>query len=130
MINMTRKGNGCLHHHPDNLWRDAAAAGSRGLPGAPLVIWPTTRPALSGSRPGLRPIFPRIALAPAPALVDVAQQIGRVIIDAECAGVAQLVGAVAAAEQPDPERLAARCGQDVPDTVADHHCGLDRCADP
>src|SRR6516225_5683070 len=58
-------------------------------------------------------------------LIDMAQQIRRILVDADGAGLAQFVGAVAATQEADAERAAARGGEHVPDAVSDHDGTLD-----
>ncbi len=58
------------------------------------------------------------------------KQVGRVLVDAECRGLLQFACAIAAAEEADAERAAARRRQHVPDAVADDNGGLDRRVEP
>src|SRR5262245_18251933 len=58
-----------------------------------------------------------IALPPHAHLVQMPQQVGRVLVDAIGAGALQLVLAVAAGEQADAERAGAPRGEQVPDAV-------------
>src|SRR5580658_9113911 len=68
-------------------------------------------------------------LASAAELVDMPQQVRRVLVDTQRRGLLQLALAVAAAEQPDAERPAARGGEHVPDRVADDIGRFDRRAE-
>ena len=68
---------------------------------------------------------------PPPAdLVDVLEEVGRILEHPDRPGLAQLLGAVAAAREPDPQRPAAHRRQHVPDGVAHHHRRLDRRPEP
>ena len=63
-------------------------------------------------------------------LVDMKQQVGRILVDPKRARLLQLIEPVPATEQSDGERAAARRRQHVPDAVADHDRGLDRRIEP
>src|SRR5690348_5847361 len=54
-------------------------------------------------------------------LIEMREQAGRIVIDAVCAGVLQLVGSIPAGEQTDSERAGAAGSQEVPDAVADDY---------
>jgi hypothetical protein len=59
-----------------------------------------------------------------------AQEVSRVFVNADGAGLPQLIRTIAAAEQSHPQRPAARGRKHVPDTVADHDRPLDRRVEP
>src|SRR3546814_16232380 len=59
-------------------------------------------------------------------LIEVAQQIGRVFIDAQCPASLEFLAAVAPREQPHPERKAPRRRQHTTYAVADADRTLDR----
>src|SRR3546814_2323814 len=61
-------------------------------------------------------------------LIEVAQQIGRVFIDAQCPASLEFLAAEAPREQPHPERTAPRRRQHIPYAVADDDRMLDRQA--
>src|SRR5215475_2307468 len=65
------------------------------------------------------------SLAPAADFVEMIEQVGRVLVDANGAGMAQFLVAIAAGQQPDAERATARGSEHVPDGVADHDGALD-----
>ena len=66
--------------------------------------------------------------APPADLVDMPQQVGRVLVDPVGARPHQLVLAIAARQQADAERPGAPRRQHVPDAVAHHAGALDRLA--
>src|ERR1700676_4017710 len=68
--------------------------------------------------------------APATDLVDPAQQIGRIVVDAERTGLPQLLRPVTAAQKTDAQRAASHRGQHVPDAVADDARRFDRRVEP
>jgi hypothetical protein len=60
-------------------------------------------------------------------LVDMPQQIGRIIVNADCTGLPQLVLPIATAQKTDTQGPASYCCQHVPDTITDNHCCFDWC---
>src|SRR5690348_10376112 len=63
-------------------------------------------------------------LGPAADLVDVAQEVGRILIYPHGTGALELVLAIAAGEEAHSQAAGAPGGQHVPDAVADDDCRL------
>src|SRR5215217_8175582 len=63
-------------------------------------------------------------------LVEVVEQVLRIVVDPVGARADQLFAPVAAGEQTDAERARSSRGQQVPDAVADDHAGADLGPDP
>src|SRR4029453_14163536 len=89
------------------------------------LLWQTSlllSTALTGPRYGQRGKG-RLSGVPDPDLVEVGQEIGRVVIDTVGAGPFQLLAAIAARQQPHPQRPGPPGGQQVPDRAARAHRG-------
>src|SRR5689334_18724283 len=104
--------------------------GSRPSPSLPMKghnrpATTSTIPRMISTRDMMQLRRERPMLAPPADLVEMIEQISRVLVDADGAGVAQLLVAIAAGQQPDAERATARGGEHVPDGVADHDGALD-----
>jgi hypothetical protein len=69
-------------------------------------------------------------LVPTSDLVDAAQQIGRILVDAKRIGLSQLVRPITAAQKSHVQRTASYGRQHVPDDIADDHCRFEGCAQP
>src|SRR4029077_445429 len=63
---------------------------------------------------------------PHPALVEVVQQVRRVLIDAVCPGALQLFLSIATRQQSHAERAGAARREQVPHAVSNHHGLVDR----
>ncbi len=58
--------------------------------------------------------------------VEMGEWVGRVLVNADGARLAQFIGIVTATEQSYSERPTPGGGEHVPDAVSDDDCGLDR----
>src|SRR5215210_4248228 len=93
--------------------RSWSSAGTRPPPSRPGVRHPRPPPL----RPGRPP--PQARQLAEAELVERVAELGGIAVDAVGAGLQQLVLAVAAGEDADPERSGATGGEQVPDRVAD-----------
>src|SRR5450759_3174763 len=75
-----------------------------------------------------RDMIAGIPLAPTSDVVDMKQQIGGILIDAEGTRLLKLVETVTTALEANAQRPTARCGKHVPNAVAHHDSRLNRRA--
>jgi O-6-methylguanine DNA methyltransferase len=64
---------------------------------------------------------PRVGVSspPSPDLIYMEEQVSGILIDTEGARLVELVGSISAAQETDAQSPAPRCGEHVPDAVAD-----------
>src|SRR5437763_1954764 len=104
--------------------------GSRPSPSLPMKghnrpATTSTIPRMISTRDMMQFRHERPMLPPAADLVEMIEQVSRVLVDPDGAGMAQLLVAIAAGQQPDAEGAAAGRCKHVPDGVADHDGALD-----